>query len=183
MIETTETLIPGLLLVEPRVHTDTRGYFCESYNLKRFTESGINNAFVQDNESRSSRNVVRGLHYQLAPYAQTKLLRVIDGVILDVVVDLRSGSSAFAKWYAIELSADNHRQLLIPKGCAHGFRVISKNATILYKCDEYYYPAAERCIRFCDPKLQIDWGLPAEAAIVSEKDRNAPFFDEAEMNF
>jgi dTDP-4-dehydrorhamnose 3,5-epimerase len=183
MIKITETGIPGLLVIEPRIFPDARGYFYESYNERVFRENGLDFRFVQDNESRSVRDVVRGLHYQLEPHAQTKLLRVLEGSILDVVVDLRKNSPAFGTWSAIELSAENRLQLLVPKGCAHGFRVVSENATVFYKCDEFYYPGSERGLLFSDPGLAIDWGIGPERALVSEKDRNAPAFPAAEINF
>jgi dTDP-4-dehydrorhamnose 3,5-epimerase len=179
----TETRIPGLLVIEPRIYPDARGYFYESYNERVFREHGLVFRFVQDNESRSVRDVIRGLHYQLEPYAQTKLLRVLEGSILDVVVDLRKNSPAFGTWSGIEISAENRLQLLVPRGCAHGFRVLSENATVFYKCDEFYHPGSERGLLFSDPELSIDWGIEPETAFVSEKDINAPAFSDAEINF
>ncbi len=178
-----ETQIPGLIIIEPRVYEDVRGYFYESYNERSFREHGIDIKFVQDNESRSGKDVIRGLHYQLEPYSQTKLLRVIEGSILDVVVDLRKNSPAYGTWKGLEISAGNKLQLLIPGGCAHGFRVISDQATVLYKCDEFYHPESERCILFSDKALGINWGMDPEKAVISEKDRKAPVFADADKNF
>lgn len=178
-----EVAIPGLILVEPSVFEDQRGYFFESYNEERFKEHGIGYRFVQDNQSRSVKGVIRGLHYQIEPHAQTKLLRVIEGIVLDVAVDLRLNSPAYGKWYAVELSAQNRRQLLVPKGFAHGFTVLSDYATVFYKCDNFYNPGYERGIRFDDEFLGIDWKVPSGEAVISEKDNRLPSFHEAEKNF
>lgn len=178
-----KTTIPGLLVIEPKVFEDSRGYFFESYNEHLYRENGVNFSFVQDNESRSSKNVVRGLHYQLAPRAQTKLLRVLSGKIFDVAVDLRKGSPAYGKWWGIEVSSANRLQLLIPKGCAHGFSVLSDHATVFYKSDQYYDQQSERGIVFSDRTLGIDWKIDPGKAIVSPKDSEAPLFDEADNNF
>ncbi len=178
-----ETDIPGLLVIKPKVFEDARGYFYESYNERVFREKGLPTGWVQDNESRSGINVIRGLHYQLSPYAQAKLIRVLAGTILDVAVDLRQGSPAYGRWSGIEISSENRLQLLVPKGCAHGFRVLSRTATVFYKCDEFYNPGAERGILFSDEKIGIDWGIDPSAAIVSEKDMNAPSFADADNNF
>jgi dTDP-4-dehydrorhamnose 3,5-epimerase len=178
-----ELNIPGLLLIKPDIYEDSRGYFFESYNEVRFRERGLDFRFVQDNESRSSKDVIRGLHYQLAPYAQTKLLRVIEGQIFDVAVDMRKESPTYGKWVGIEISDKNRYQILVPKGCAHGFRVLSETATVFYKCDEFYHPVSERGVLFSDPALGIDWGISLQNAIVSEKDRKAPSFDESDNNF
>ena len=159
MIKVVKTEIPGLLVIEPRLHKDARGYFFESYNERLFVEHGIEFRFVQDNESRSAKNVIRGLHYQLEPHAQTKLLRVLDGAVLDVVVDLRRNSPSYGKWKSFEISAANKLQILVPKGCAHGFRVLSEYATVFYKCDSYYHPESERGLLFSDPGLAIEWGI------------------------
>jgi dTDP-4-dehydrorhamnose 3,5-epimerase len=177
------TPIPDLFIVEPNVFEDSRGYFLESYNTKVFTENGINISFIQDNESKSTRGVLRGLHYQLAPYAQTKLIRVISGSIIDVVVDIRRGSPTFGKCYSIELSGENKLQLLIPKGFAHGFSVLSSEVIVNYKCDNFYQPDAERGILYNDPKLNIDWKIDIVHALVSAKDKVNPLFANAEMNF
>ncbi len=178
-----ETPIPGLLIIEPRVFADERGYFFESFSQTKFTESGLISGFVQDNESKSHRGVIRGLHYQLAPYAQTKLIRVVRGTVYDVAVDIREGSPTFGQWYGLEVSASNKKQFYIPKGFAHGFSVLSEYAIFSYKCDAFYHPAAERGIRFDDPALGIDWKLPMDEAVISGKDLLLPNLAEAEMNF
>jgi dTDP-4-dehydrorhamnose 3,5-epimerase len=178
-----QTEIPGLLLIEPRVFEDSRGYFFESFHKERYNESGINNNFIQDNESKSGYGVVRGLHYQLEPFSQTKLVRVINGKVYDVVVDLRKGSPTFGKWLGFELSGENKKQLLVPKGFAHGFSVLSEMVILSYKCDSFYSRETERGIRYNDPFLNIDWKIPESAMIISEKDKLSPGFKEAEMNF
>jgi dTDP-4-dehydrorhamnose 3,5-epimerase len=178
-----ETPIPGLLIIEPRVFADERGYFFESFSQTKFDESGLISGFVQDNESKSHRGVIRGLHYQLAPYAQTKLIRVVRGTVYDVAVDLREGSPTFGQWYGLEVSASNKKQFYIPKGFAHGFSVLSEYAIFSYKCDAFYNPAAERGIRLDDPSLAIDWKLPFDEAVISDKDLLLPCFADAEMNF
>ena len=170
-----ETKIPGVMIIEPAVYNDKRGYFFESFNEQVFSEAGIEYKFVQDNQSKSSYGVIRGLHMQIEPHAQTKLIQVIGGSIFDVVVDLREGSAAFGEWFGMELSAENHLQMLVPKGCCHGFSVLSETATVFYKCDDFYHPEAERGIRFNDPDLQIDWRIPENKAKVSEKDLKLPF--------
>lgn len=179
-----KTKIKDLFILEPRVFEDERGYFFESCNkqtLERLTGKGYN--FVQDNESKSSYGVVRGLHYQLAPYSQVKLVRVFHGKVYDVAVDLRKDSPTFGEWVGVELSSENKRQFLIPKGFAHGFSVLSETATFAYKCDEYYHPEAETGIIYNDPKLRIDWKIREEDRILSEKDKLFPYFENAEMNF
>lgn len=173
-MKTRETGIEGLLIIEPKVYRDERGYFLESYHQERLKSLGINHHFIQDNQSRSVRGVIRGLHLQKAPYAQTKLVRVTEGRIYDVAVDLREGSQTYGSWYGLELSIDNHLQLLIPKGFAHGFSVLSDYATILYKCDTVYHPESESGIRFDDPELNIDWKVELDSAVISEKDRVLP---------
>ena len=178
-----ETGIPDLLIYEPKVHGDSRGYFFESYNANTFREEGIDLVFVQDNQARSSYGVLRGLHFQQEPYAQTKLIRTLEGSILDVVVDLRAGSPAYGKVYTIELSAANKRQLLVPKGFAHGYSVLSETAEVMYKCDNFYHKASEGGIVYNDPALQIDWGIPLERAIVSEKDLQLPVLADCRHNF
>jgi dTDP-4-dehydrorhamnose 3,5-epimerase len=178
-----ETPIPGLLILEPRVFADTRGYFLESYNQKKFTAAGISTVFVQDNESKSGMGVIRGLHYQLDPYSQTKLVRVIQGSVYDVAVDCRKGSPTFGQSFGLELSEENKLQFFIPKGFAHGFSVLSETAVFSYKCDSLYNPAAERGILYNDPALKINWGIEASEAIVSGKDTIHPLFADAEMNF
>lgn len=178
-----ETPIPDLLIIEPRVFADERGYFFESYNASNFEKYGLQNNFVQDNESKSQRGVIRGLHYQLEPYSQTKLIRVIHGTVYDVAVDLRKGSPTFGQWYGLEVSAANKKQFYIPKGFAHGFSVLSEYAIFSYKCDNFYNPASERGIRYDDSALGIDWKLSEAEALVSEKDRILPFLAGAEINF
>lgn len=168
------TDIPGLLVFEPKVFEDSRGYFYESWNEQLFREQGINIHWVQDNQSASTYGVIRGLHFQKAPHAQTKLVRVIRGRILDVVVDTRIGSPSFGKVFMIELSGKNKKQVFIPKGLAHGFAVLSKKAEVVYKCDELYHPESESGILYNDPVLAIDWQIAKEDAIVSGKDQVLP---------
>jgi len=177
------TPIPDLFVIEPRVFRDERGYFLEHFNEEKFINAGFHYRFVQDNQSKSSQGVVRGLHYQLAPFAQTKLLRVIQGRVFDVAVDIRKNSPTFGNWYGIELSDDNFLQLLIPKGFAHGFSVISKTAVVQYKCDNFYNSSAEKGILYCDKSLDIDWHVDPKLILVSTKDKMLPDFDNAEMNF
>lgn len=175
-MEVIETGIAGLLLIKPKVFGDTRGFFLESYNKQVMEPLGVDINFIQDNQSRSARGVIRGLHYQEEPYAQTKLVRVTEGSVFDVALDLRKGSSSYGQWYGAELSAGNFLQLLIPKGFAHGFSVLSEFATVQYKCDTYYHPQAETGIRFDDPGLNIDWKVEPVSATISDKDRTLPFF-------
>ena len=174
-MKTIETEIQGLFIIEPDVCVDSRGYFFESFNKRRFEEqTGISADFVQDNESRSTYGVVRGLHFQKPPHAQAKLVRVISGRVLDVAVDLREGSPTYGRHVAVELSGENHRQVFIPKGFAHGFSVLSEEAVFLYKCDGYYAPEAEGAVAWDDPDLAIDWRIPADDIKLSEKDRKHP---------
>jgi len=175
--------IPGLIIVEPAVFEDSRGYFFEAYNQNLFSQNGIAYNFVQDNQSRSSYGVLRGLHYQLNPYAQTKLVRVLEGVILDVAVDIRKGSPTFGQHFSLELSAENKKQLLIPAGFAHGFSVLSETAIVLYKCDALYNKQSEGGIRYNDADLNIDWKINPAKAIVSEKDVQLPSFRDSHSNF
>lgn len=182
-MEIIKTAIPDLLIIKPKQFTDERGYFFESYNSKLFNEKNLNYTFIQDNESKSQFGVLRGLHYQLAPYAQTKLVRVITGKVFDVAVDLRKGSPTFAQWHGIELSGENKLQFLIPKGFAHGFIVLSNEAVFSYKCDEFYNKDSERGIFFNDPILKIDWKLEKNNIHLSDKDKCHPFFDKSEHNF
>lgn len=170
-----KTDIEGIYILEPEIFGDNRGYFFESYNAQRFKEAtGLDVVFVQDNESRSSEGVVRGLHFQLPPYAQSKLVRVVAGAILDVAVDIRRGSPTFGQYVAVELSGDNHRQLFIPRGFAHGFRVLRGDAILQYKCDNMYAPQSEGSILWNDPALNINWDISADRAILSAKDTTAP---------
>lgn len=178
-----KTSIPGLLIFEPKVFEDNRGYFFESYSEKAFTEAGIDVDFVQDNQSRSAYGVIRGLHYQLNPHAQTKLVRVLSGNILDIAVDMRKGSPTFGQSFGIELSAENKKQLLVPRGFAHGFSVLSETAEILYKCDAFYNKESEAGIIYNDSFLNIDWKIPAAKAIVSGKDQQLPAFADCVNNF
>lgn len=174
-----ETEIQGLFIIEPDVYGDSRGYFFESFNKKRFEEqTGINVDFVQDNESRSTYGVVRGLHFQRPPHAQAKLVRVVSGRVLDVAVDLREGSPTYGKHVAVELSGENHRQVFIPKGFAHGFSVLSEEAVFQYKCDDYYAPETEGAVAWDDPDIAIDWRIPADDMILSEKDKKNPRLSE-----
>ena len=177
------TDIPDLFVLEPRIFTDSRGFFYESYNESTLRVNGIDIDFVQDNQSYSTYGVLRGLHYQLHPYAQTKLVRVIRGRVLDVAVDLRKSSPTFGKHFSIELNADNKLQLLIPQGFAHGFVVLSEEADFLYKCDQYYNKASEGGILFNDPELNIDWKIPSSDIILSDKDAELPLLRDAVFNF
>ncbi len=168
------TEIEGLAIIEPRIFKDSRGYFFESFSERDFAEQVAPVKFVQDNESRSCYGVVRGLHFQKPPYTQAKLLRVVKGRVLDVAVDLRTDSPTYGKYYAVELSEENHRQFFIPKGFAHGFSVLSEDVVFQYKCDEYYAPQSEGSVLWNDPEIGIDWGVPAEDVILSEKDAASP---------
>lgn len=178
-----ETPIPGLIIIEPRIFEDQRGYFFESFQQQRYIEAGINAQFIQDNESKSGRGVVRGLHYQLQPYAQAKLVRVVFGAVYDVAVDLRLGSPSFGQWFGLELNENNKKQMFVPRGFAHGFSVLSETAVFSYKCDNIYNREADRSINAFDPKLAIDWQLNESEWNVSEKDQVAPMFENAEMNY
>jgi dTDP-4-dehydrorhamnose 3,5-epimerase len=178
-----ETGIRGLLLFEPISYKDNRGFFFESYNRKVFEQHGINHDFVQDNQSFSVYGVIRGLHYQLPPHAQAKLVRAISGKILDVAVDIRIGSPTYKKVFSVELSAENQKQLFIPAGFAHGFSVLSETAEVLYKCDEFYNKESESGIIYNDAELNIDWQIPAGKIIVSEKDLQLPELRNAQNNF
>ncbi|HPR31452.1 MAG TPA: dTDP-4-dehydrorhamnose 3,5-epimerase [Prolixibacteraceae bacterium] len=179
----TEIHIPGLLIIEPDVFADERGYFFESFHREKYAEKGIHTVFIQDNESKSGYGVIRGLHYQLDPWAQTKLIRVIKGAVWDVAVDIRKGSPTFGQWYGLEISAENKKQFFIPKGFAHGFSVLSETAIFSYKCDQYYHKASERGIAYNDPELGVDWKIEAGKALVSAKDQQHPGLQDAEMNF
>jgi len=179
-----KTAIPDILLIDPTIYGDHRGYFMEVYKRNEFEQNIGNYDFMQDNESCSTKGVWRGFHYQLAPYAQAKLVRVIQGTILDVALDIRQGSPTFGHYVSVELSGENKRQLFIPKGFAHGFLVMSDFALFTYKVDNPYRPAYERAIRFNDPEIGLCRDMPLEnAVIVSDKDRQAPFLNEAEINF
>lgn len=170
-MEVINTAIDGVFIIEPKVFGDARGYFFESFNARVFAEkTGIEITFVQDNESRSHYGVLRGLHFQLPPYTQSKLVRVVRGVVLDVAVDIRKGSPTYGQHVACELTEDNHRQFFIPKGFAHGFCVLSDDAVFQYKCDNFYAPQADAGISILDENLGIDWRIPMDKAILSEKD-------------
>jgi len=169
-----ETGFNGLYIIEPQVFEDERGCFFESYNLQKMTGHGLDAKFVQDNESKSEYGVIRGLHYQLEPFAQTKLLRVVQGKILDIALDLRLKSTTYGSYYAAELSSENKRQFYIPKGFAHGFSVLSQEAIVNYKCDNYYNKSAEHGVNINDSKLQINWQIEKSKQIISKKDRLLP---------
>lgn len=166
----TKTQLDGVVIIEPEIFADARGYFMESYSQKRFDEEVRPICFVQDNESRSHYGVVRGLHFQRGAQAQSKLVRVTEGCVWDIVVDIRRGSPTFGHYIGVELSAENHRQLFIPRGFAHGFAVLSKQATLHYKCDRFYAPEAGQGIAWNDPEIGIDWRIPPEEVILSEQD-------------
>lgn len=169
-----KTDIDGLVVIEPRVFGDSRGYFFESFSERDFKREVADVDFVQDNESKSSYGVVRGLHFQKPPYAQAKLVRVVKGKVLDVAVDLRKGSPTFGHHVAVEISEDNHRQMFIPRGFAHGFSVLSDEVIFQYKCDNFYAPQSEGAVAWDDPDLGIDWKVPADKALLSDKDRKHP---------
>ncbi|GAB3427562.1 dTDP-4-dehydrorhamnose 3,5-epimerase [Niabella aquatica] len=179
----TSTGIEGLLIFEPRVFEDSRGYFFEAYNKSVFEAEGLTYGFVQDNQSFSQYGTIRGLHYQQAPYAQCKLVRVLQGKILDIAVDIRKASPTYGKVFSIELTSENKKQLLIPAGFAHGFSVLSETAMVMYKCDALYNKESEGGIIYNDPDLAIDWQLPDEAAIVSDKDLLLPTLAACKNNF
>jgi dTDP-4-dehydrorhamnose 3,5-epimerase len=178
-----KTDFPGLMIIEPKVYGDVRGYFFESYNAKGMADAGIQVVFRQDNQSFSKYGVIRGLHFQRNPYSQTKLIRVIEGTIYDVVLDLRKGSPTFGKWFGVELSTENKRQLYIPQGFAHGFSVLSEQAAILYKCDNLYHPQSEGGVLYNDPALGIDWKVDPARATISVKDKILPTFEQVKTNF
>ena len=175
--------IEGVVIIEPRIFEDSRGYFFESFSEREFVEKVCNTRFVQDNESKSSYGVVRGLHFQLPPHAQSKLVRVVEGAVLDIAVDIRRGSPTFGKYVAVELSAENHRQLFIPRGFAHGFAVLSETAVFQYKCDNYYAPQSEGAIAWNDAEIGIDWRIPADKVILSAKDMAHPTLAECNTLF
>ena len=174
-MEIIKTSIEGVFIIEPKVFGDTRGYFFESFNAKEFAEkTGLTITFVQDNESKSRYGVLRGLHFQLPPYTQSKLVRVVKGKVLDVVVDIRKGSPTYGKYEMCELTEDNHRQFFVPKGMAHGFAVLSEEAIFQYKCDDFYHPESEGAIIWNDPALGIDWRIPEKDVMLSAKDKLHP---------
>lgn len=170
----TKTAIDGVVIIEPQVFEDERGYFFESYNQAKMEEAGLHYNFIQDNQSKSCYGTVRGIHFQKGGFAQAKLVRVLEGTVLDVAVDLRKNSPTFGKYVAVELSAENKKQLMIPRGFGHGFSVLSKTAVFAYKCDNVYNKASEGGIRFDDADIGVDWKINPKDAILSEKDKNAP---------
>ena len=173
-MEIIKTAIEGVVIIEPRLFKDDRGYFFESFSQREFTEKVRKVDFVQDNESKSSYGVLRGLHFQKPPYAQSKLVRVIKGSVLDVAVDIRKGSPTFGEHVSVELTEENHRQFFIPRGFAHGFVVLTEEVIFQYKCDNFYSPQSEGAIAWNDPDLNIDWRIPVEEVILSEKDSKHP---------
>ena len=173
-MEIIKTNIEGVVIIEPRIFKDDRGYFFESFSQREFEEKVCKTTFVQDNESKSSYGVLRGLHFQKPPFAQRKLVRVIKGAVLDVAVDIRKGSLTFGQYVSVELTGENHRQFFIPRGFAHGFSVLSEEVIFQYKCDNFYSPQSEGAIAWNDPDLNIDWRIPAEKVVLSEKDSKHP---------
>lgn len=182
-MEVIKTDIEGVVIIEPRIFRDDRGYFYESFSQREFEEKVCRTTFVQDNQSKSSYGVLRGLHFQKPPYCQSKLVRCIKGAVLDVAVDLRKGSPTFGKHVAVELTEENHRQLFVPRGFAHGFAVLSEEAVFQYKCDNFYNKESEGAIAWNDPELAIDWRIPADKALLSEKDKLNKGIKEADFLF
>lgn len=182
-MEVIKTDIEGVVIIEPRIFKDERGYFYESFSQREFEEKVCRTTFVQDNQSKSSYGVLRGLHFQKPPYCQSKLVRCIKGAVLDVAVDIRKGSPTFGKHVAVELTEENHRQFFVPRGFAHGFAVLSEEAVFQYKCDNFYCKESEGAIAWNDPALNIDWRIPADKILLSEKDRLSKNIDEAEYLF
>lgn len=179
----TRTDIEGLVVIEPRVFGDSRGYFFESFSQREFEKEVGQVRFVQDNESKSSYGVVRGMHFQKPPHTQSKLVRVVKGRVLDVAVDLRRDSKTYGKYFSVELTEDNHLQLFIPKGFAHGFAVLSDEAVFQYKCDEFYAPESEGAIAWNDPDIGVDWQIPEDKVILSEKDKKHPALKDLDVLF
>ena len=178
-----ETRLPGVCVIEPQVFGDRRGYFMETYNQQAFAEIGIDNTFVQDNQSFSAqKGTLRGIHFQNAPYAQAKLVRVTRGAVMDVAVDLRKGSPTYRQWVAVELSAENKRMLFIPRGFGHGFKTLTENVEFCYKVDNLYNKACDRGIRYNDPAIGVSWGQ-VEEALLSQKDTTSPLLEESDCNF
>lgn len=182
-MEVIKTALDGVVIIEPKIFGDARGYFFESFSQREFTEKVCDTVFVQDNESKSAYGVLRGLHFQLPPHAQSKLVRVVSGRVLDVAVDIRRGSPTFGKWAMAELTGENHRQFFIPRGFAHGFVVLSPEAVFQYKCDNFYSPESEGAVAWNDPALGIDWQLPPDRILLSDKDRRNPLLAEAARLF
>jgi dTDP-4-dehydrorhamnose 3,5-epimerase len=183
MINVIDTTIEGVKIIEPRIFGDARGYFFESFSQREFEEKVCRTTFVQDNESKSIAGVVRGLHFQKPPFTQSKLVRVVRGAVLDVAVDIRKGSPTYGQHVAVELTEDNHRQFFVPRGFAHGFAVLSDEAIFQYKCDNYYAPQSEGAIAWNDPALGIDWRVPTENRILSEKDMHHPLLADLDSPF
>lgn len=184
MINVIKTDIESVLIIEPKVFGDARGYFLESFNAKEFAEkTGLNINFVQDNESMSSYGVMRGLHFQNPPFTQSKLVRCVKGAVLDVAVDIRKGSPTYGKHVAVELTEDNHRQFFVPRGFAHGFAVLSETAVFQYKCDNFYAPQADGGISILDESLGIDWKIPTDKALLSDKDTKHPLLKDFDTPF
>ena len=182
-MEVIKTDIEGVVIIEPRIFSDERGYFYESFSQREFEEKVCRTTFVQDNQSKSSYGVIRGLHFQKPPYSQSKLVRCIKGAVLDVAVDIRKGSPTFGKYVAVELTEDNHRQFFIPRGFAHGFAVLSEEAVFQYKCDNFYNKESEGSVAWDDVQLGIDWRIPAEKVILSAKDKLCKNISDAEYLF
>lgn len=183
IMEVIKTEIEGVVIIEPRIFKDDRGYFYESFSQREFEEKVFRTTFVQDNQSKSSYGVVRGLHFQKPPYSQSKLVRCIKGAVLDVAVDIRKGSPTFGKYVAVELTEDNHRQFFVPRGFAHGFAVLSDEAVFQYKCDNLYNKESEGAVAWDDPELAIDWRIPVEKVLLSEKDKLSKTIAEADFLF
>lgn len=182
-MEVIKTEIEGVVIIEPRIFKDDRGYFYESFSQREFEEKVCRTTFVQDNQSKSSYGVLRGLHFQKPPYCQSKLVRCIKGAVLDVAVDIRKGSPTFGKYVAVELSEENHRQFFVPRGFAHGFAVLTPEAVFQYKCDNFYNKESEGSVAWNDPQLGIDWRIPADKVLLSEKDKLSKNITEAEYLF
>lgn len=182
-MEVIKTEIDGVVIIEPRIFKDDRGYFYESFSQREFEEKVCRTTFVQDNQSKSSYGVLRGLHFQKPPYCQSKLVRCIKGAVLDVAVDIRKGSPTFGKYVAVELTEDNHRQFFVPRGFAHGFAVLSEEAVFQYKCDNFYNKESEGSVAWNDPQLGIDWRIPAEKVLLSEKDKLSKTVADADYLF
>lgn len=182
-MEVIKTELEGVVIIEPKIFRDARGYFFESFSQKEFEEKVRKIAFVQDNESMSSYGVMRGLHFQLPPFTQSKLVRCVKGKVLDVAVDIRKGSPTFGKHVSVELSEDNHRQFFVPRGFAHGFAVLSETAVFQYKCDNFYAPQSDGGISILDDSLGIDWKLPTDKIILSEKDTKHPLLKDFDSPF
>ena len=182
-MEVIKTDIEGVVIIEPRIFKDERGYFYESFSQREFEEKVCRTTFVQDNQSKSSYGVLRGLHFQKPPYCQSKLVRCIKGAVLDVAVDIRKGSPTFGKYVAVELTEENHRQFFVPRGFAHGFAVLSEEAVFQYKCDNFYNKESEGSVAWNDPELAIDWRIPLDKVLLSEKDRQSKCIKDAEYLF